>query len=229
MTHQLAQHHYFNSFQNYVCSKCQEQDYQFDLSVVIVDGEAIISFDPCDNGFYCRTCDEVTEMIEEPETKTAQEEADKLNKECGDSTRFNVCYETGYMIDCENDPFFIITRGVASKYLCQEAWEDAKIKRTLQQEGWECDDWEEEEWTFPSEEALMNPYPEKKEIVEKMNEECGDPFRYQVCVISGQVIDTEKEEHYDFMKYDYGCHLLKYHYTPEVAEGLEKAGYTLME
>ena len=68
-----------------------------------------------------------------------------LNKDCGDSTRWNVCYETGYpvIIDCENDPFFIITRGLISKYLCQEAWEDAEVKRTLQQEGWECDDWEE--------------------------------------------------------------------------------------
>lgn len=142
MTHQLSQSPYFNAFQNYVCSQCKEQNYQFDLNVRIEDGEVVVEFDPFDNGYYCTTCEKNTEMIEKPEPDTAQEEADQLNKECGDSTRFNVCYETGNIIDCENEPFFIITRGVASKHLCQEAWEDAKVKRVLQQEGWECDDWE---------------------------------------------------------------------------------------
>ena len=162
MTHQLSQSPYFNAFQNYVCSQCEEQNYQFDLNVRIEDGEVVVEFDPFDNGYYCTTCEKNTEMIEKPEPVTAQEEADPeeqekipgtleyynrlkvedLNKDCGDSTRFNVCYETGYIIDCENDPFFIITRGDASKHLCQEAWEDAKVKRTLQQEGWACDDWE---------------------------------------------------------------------------------------
>ncbi len=141
MTHQLSQSPYFNAFFKDVCSQCKEQNYQFDLNVRIEDGEVVVEFDPFDNGYY--TCGEPTDLIEkpEPEPDTAQEEADQYNKECGDSTRFNVCYETRYVIDCENDPFFIITRGDASKHLCQEAWEDVKVKRTLQQEGWECDDW----------------------------------------------------------------------------------------
>lgn len=80
MTHQLSQSPYFNAFQNYVCSQCKEQNYHFHLSVWIVDGEVEIEIDGSDNGYYCRTCDDETEMIEKPELDTAQEEADKLNK-----------------------------------------------------------------------------------------------------------------------------------------------------
>ena len=83
MTHQLSQSPYFNAFQNYVCSQCEKQNYQFDLNVRIEDGEVVVEFDPFDNGYYCTTCGEPTEMIEKPEPVTAQEEADKLNKECG--------------------------------------------------------------------------------------------------------------------------------------------------
>tara|TARA_R110000787_G_scaffold122759_1_gene233645 strand:- start:450 stop:563 length:114 start_codon:yes stop_codon:yes gene_type:complete len=33
-----------------------------------VDGQVEIEFDAGDNGYYCRNCDQVTEMEEKPET-----------------------------------------------------------------------------------------------------------------------------------------------------------------
>ena len=70
-------------------------------------------------------------------------QASQMNEECGDSTRHHVCYETGDMIDCENDPFFILTKeGEEDRYLCQEAFEDEELTETLKADGWECDDWD---------------------------------------------------------------------------------------
>ena len=73
--------------------------------------------------------------------KSQQEAAE--GGECEDSSRYHECYETGYKIDCENDPFFILTKdGEEDRYLCQEAFEDEHLLERLMGEGWECDDWD---------------------------------------------------------------------------------------
>ena len=67
MTHQLSQHPFFIPFQKYVCSKCKEQNYDFELLVNIMEGEVVVEFDPYDKEYYCATCEEETDLIEKPE------------------------------------------------------------------------------------------------------------------------------------------------------------------